>query len=131
MNRRKGSITFLLLLFMTGLLALSGGFLLWMGRAKEGVFHYREGLTSVYAAESGANWALAKLKEEGKGHFAWTEGARKVEVKISENDGKGTIISTAKDRDGGYKRYVKISYTVDDERKITVKGISSERLARY
>lgn len=131
MNRRKGSITFLLLLFMTGLLALSGGFLLWMGREKEGVFHYREGLTSVYAAESGANWALSHLKKEGSGSFEWTLGKRKVMVKISENGGNGTILSSAADESGGYKRYVKISYGIDEDRRITVKGISSDRTARY
>jgi hypothetical protein len=65
MNRRKGSLSMMLLLFMTALLTLSVAFVFYEGRSGESVLRYRKGLVSVYAAESGANWALASFSRKG------------------------------------------------------------------
>lgn len=132
MNRRRGSLALPLLLLLASLLSLCGSFLYWMGRSRESLDHYKRGLRSVYAAESGANWALASVKREKPGEEAilFTVDDHTVTVKRKENSGKGTISSTAVDSHGEYKRYVHISYTLVEEngkRTLRVEEIHSDR----
>lgn len=113
MNRRKGSLALSLLLFLTALLTLSLGFLFYQGRSREAVIHYRKGLQSVYGAESGASWALALLSQGGeKSDLSLTLLGRTVTVSFPE---EGKIQSMAEDGRKDYRRYVVISYTLEEK----------------
>ena len=52
-----------LLLLLSALTAVLGGLLFSLSRGRGGSLAYRNGLSAIYAAESGANWALASLKQ--------------------------------------------------------------------
>lgn len=126
MNRRKGSLALSLLLFMTALLTVSVGFVFYQGRSREAVIRYRKGLASVYAAESGANWALAALSRGVKEGISFTLNDRTVQVSFSQN---GRILSQAEDGNRDYRRYVNITYRMeekDGKALITVEDIRSE-----
>lgn len=51
-----------LLLLLSALTAVLGGLLFSLSRGRGGSLAYRNGLSAIYAA-SGANWALASLKQ--------------------------------------------------------------------
>jgi uncharacterized protein (UPF0333 family) len=126
MNRRKGSLALSLLLFMTALLTVSVGFVFYQGRSRESVIRYRKGLASVYAAESGANWALSSLSRGVKEGISFTLNDRTVQVSFSQN---GRILSQAEDGNRDYRRYVNITYRKeekDGKALITVEDIRSE-----
>ena len=126
MNRRKGSLALSLLLFMTALLTVSVGFVFYQGRSRESVIRYRKGLASVYAAESGANWALSSLPRGVKEGISFTLNDRTVQVSFSQN---GRILSQAEDGNRDYRRYVNITYGMeekDGKALITVEDIRSE-----
>lgn len=126
MNRRKGSLALSLLLFMTALLTVSVGFVFYQGRSRESVIRYRKGLASVYAAESGANWALSSLSRGVKEGISFTLNDRTVQVSFSQN---GRILSQAEDGNRDYRRYVNISYKaeeVEGKKRIRVEDIRSE-----
>lgn len=123
MNRRKGSLALSLLLFMTALLTVSVGFVFYQGRSRESVIRYRKGLASVYAAESGANWALSRGRREGA---SFTINGRTVVVSFPKD---GNILSQAEDGNRDYRRYVNITYRMeekDGKALITVEDIRSE-----
>ena len=63
MSRRKGFIAVSLLPLLSVLTAVLGGLLFSLLRGRGGSLAYRNGLSAIYAAESGANWALASLKQ--------------------------------------------------------------------
>ena len=126
MNRRKGSLALSLLLFMTALLTVSVGFVFYQGRSRESVIRYRKGLASVYAAESGANWALSSLPRGVKEGISFTLNDRTVQVSFSQN---GRILSQAEDGNRDYRRYVNITYGMeekDGKALITVEDIRSQ-----
>lgn len=126
MNRRKGSLALSLLLFMTALLTVSVGFVFYQGRSRESVIRYRKGLASVYAAESGANWALSSLSRGVKEGISFALNDRTVQVSFSQN---GRILSQAEDGNRDYRRYVNISYKaeeVEGKKRIRVEDIRSE-----
>ena len=52
-----------LLLLLSALTAVLGGLLFSLSRGRGGSLAYRNGLSAIYAAESGANWALASLRQ--------------------------------------------------------------------
>ena len=121
MNRRKGSLSMMLLLFMTALLTLSVAFVFYEGRSGESVLRYRKGLVSVYAAESGANWALASLSRKGTaGEISFSLNDRTVAVSFPW---KGAILSQAEDGNRDYRRYVRLTY---QKTRIRVEDIRSE-----
>lgn len=127
MNRRKGSLSMMLLLFMTALLTVSVAFVFYEGRSGESVLRYRKGLVSVYAAESGANWALASLSRKGTaGEISFSLNDRTVAVSFPR---KGAILSQAEDGNRDYRRYVNLTYKKDEEEgktRIRVEDIRSE-----
>lgn len=126
MNRRKGSLALSLLLFITALLTVSVGFVFYQGRSRESVIRYRKGLASVYAAESGANWALSSLSRDRKEGGSFTINHRTVKVSFPKD---GNILSQAEDGNRDYRRYVNISYKaeeVEGKALITVEDIRSE-----
>lgn len=126
MNRRKGSLALSLLLFMTALLTVSVGFVFYQGRSRESVIRYRKGLASVYAAESGASWALSALSRGRREGTSFTINGRTVEVSFLKD---GNILSQAEDGNRDYRRYVNISYKaeeVEGKALITVEDIRSE-----
>ena len=127
MNRRKGSLSMMLLLFMTALLTLSVAFVFYEGRSGVSVLRYRKGLVSVYAAESGANWALASLSRKGTaGEISFSLNDRTVAVSFPW---KGAILSQAEDENRDYRRYVRLTYQKDEEEgktRIRVEDIRSE-----
>lgn len=127
MNRRKGSLSMMLLLFMTTLLTLSVSFVFYEGRSGESVLRYRKGLVSVYAAESGANWALASLSRQGTAReISFSLNDRTVAVSFPR---KGSILSQAEDGYRDYRRYVNLTYQKDEEEgktRIRVEDIRSE-----
>ncbi|MGN0955170.1 hypothetical protein [Dialister sp.] len=128
MNRRKGSLTLPLLLFLTALLTLSAGFISWQGRSRESLLRYQKGLASVYAAESGAGWALAALaRGQEKKEISFTVNERTVHVSFPSD---GEILSMAEDERRDYRRYVKLTCSVEEaegKKKITVEDIRSDR----
>lgn len=63
MSKRKGFMAVSLLLLLSALTAVLGGLLFSLSRGRGGSLAYRNGLSAIYAAESGANWALASLKQ--------------------------------------------------------------------
>lgn len=126
MNRRKGSLALSLLLFMTALLTVSVGFVFYQGRSRESVIRYRKGLASVYAAESGASWALSALSRGRREGTSFTINGRTVMVSFPKD---GNILSQAEDGNQDYRRYVNITYRKeekDGKALITVEDIRSE-----
>lgn len=126
MNRRKGSLALSLLLFMTALLTVSVGFVFYQGRSRESVIRYRKGLASVYAAESGASWALSALSRGRREGTSFTISGRTVMVSFPKG---GNILSQAEDGNRDYRRYINITYEMeekDGKALITVEDIRSE-----
>ena len=52
-----------LLLLLSALTAVLGGLFFALSRGRGGSLAYGNGLSAIYTAESGANWALASLKQ--------------------------------------------------------------------
>lgn len=73
-------MTLCLLLLFSMLVTLSAGALYYVSRTASEAYLYQQGLSSVYAAESGANVALGRLKAGGDGKSElhalgeWTAG---------------------------------------------------------
>ena len=106
------------------------------GLGRGGSLAYGNGLSAIYTAESGANWALASLKQgpvENKEITISLDG-REARVRISSvtkegNTWKGKISSDGVDLQTKMMRFVKITFTVEDggERKIMVESVESDR----
>ena len=81
----------------------------------------------MYAAESGANWALASLSRKGTaGEISFSLNDRTVAVSFPW---KGAILSQAEDENRDYRRYVRLTYQKDEEEgktRIRVEDIRSE-----
>lgn len=124
-------MTLCLLLLFSMLVTLSAGALYYVSRTASEAYLYQQGLSSVYAAESGANVALGRLKTGAMGRqsFTLSVNGRRVKVTDTSTSGQeGVILSTASDADGGYKRTVRITYTSEEhegQRIITVTNVSS------
>lgn len=128
-------MTLCLLLLFSMLVTLSAGALYYVSRTASEAYLYQQGLSSVYAAESGANVALGRLKAGvmGNQRFTLSVNGRRVKVTVTVTDTsasrtEGTVTSTASDADGGYKRTVQITYTSEENeghRAITVTNVSS------
>ncbi len=133
MKKRKGTAALLLLILFSAFLTLAIGILAYMSRSESSVLYYEKGLASVYGAESGANWALAYLRQGHTGNktVMFAVGEVQVKVVISEDAaGKGRICSSATDGQGGNKRFLRLTYTsqqTDQGRTIQVEDISSEK----
>ena len=109
-------MTLCLLLLFSMLVTLSAGALYYVSRTASEAYLYQQGLSSVYAAESGANVALGRLKTGMMG------------TDTSASRTEGTVTSTASDAEGGYKRTVRITYTSEEhegQRIIAVTNVSS------
>ena len=65
-------MTLCLLLLFSMLVTLSAGALYYVSRTVSEAYLYQQGLSSVYAAESGANVALGWLKTGTKGRQSFT-----------------------------------------------------------
>ena len=80
----------------------------------------------MYAAESGASWALSALSRGEREGASFTINGRTVMVSFPKD---GNILSQAEDRNRDYRRYVNISYKaeeVEGKALITVEDIRSE-----
>lgn len=84
MNRRKGSMTLCLLLLFSMLVTLSAGALYYVSRTASEAYLYQQGLSSVYAAESGANVALGRLKAGAMGNQSFTLSVNGRRVKVTD-----------------------------------------------
>lgn len=124
-------MTLCLLLLFSMLVTLSAGALYYVSRTASEAYLYQQGLSSVYAAESGANVALGRLKAGTMGNQRFTLSVNGRRVKVTDTSAsrtEGTVTSTASDADGGYKRTVRITYTSEENeghRAITVTNVSS------
>ena len=126
-------MTLCLLLLFSMMVTLSAGALYYVSRTASEAYLYQQGLSSVYAAESGANVALGRLKAGvmGNQRFTLSVNGRRVKVTVTDTSAsrtEGTVTSTASDADGGYKRTVQITYTSEENeghRAITVTNVSS------
>ena len=80
MCRRKGTLSIILILLFSALLSASTALVLFLTRGSAAAVSHEEGLRSVYAAESGANWALSRLSSGAGGSTALTleEGDRTI-----------------------------------------------------
>ena len=131
MKKRKGSMALCLLILFSMLLTLFTGLLFFLSHTAAEVYLYREGLRSVYGAESGANWAIGYLKEGNidSASASFTENGRSVTVMVQKDSktGSGTITSTAIDDAGGNKRILQLTYTQtmceDGESVVTVTDV--------
>lgn len=121
----------MLLIFLSALAVVSGSFLLFAGRARAALSVYEEGLKSVYAAESGANWGLQALKAGPLGRrVTFHLDDRIVTVEASEDGSGGKLSARAEKANGDYLRYVHISYSLVEEdgvRKLKVEDLGSDR----
>lgn len=81
----------------------------------------------MYAAESGANWALASFSRKGTaGEISFSLNDRTVAVSFPR---KEAILSRAEDGNRDYRRYVNLTYKRDEEEgktRIQVEDIRSE-----
>lgn len=124
-------MTLCLLLLFSMLVTLSAGALYYVSRTASEAYLYQQGLSSVYAAESGANVALGRLKAGTMGNQRFTLSVNGRRVKVTDTSAsrtEGIVTSTASDADGGYKRTVRITYTSEENeghRAITVTNVSS------
>lgn len=127
-------MTLCLLLLFSMLVTLSAAALYYVSRTASEAYLYQQGLSSVYAAESGANVALGRLKAGvmGNQRFTLSVNGRRVKVTVTDTSAsrtEGTVTSTALDADGGYKRTVRITYTSEENeghRAITVTNVTSD-----
>ena len=125
-----------LLLLLSALTAVLGGLLFSLSRGRGGSLAYGNGLSAIYAAESGANWALTSLRQgpvENKERTIPLDG-REARVRISSvtkegHTWKGKISSDGVDLQTKVMRFVKITFPVEDEgeRKIMVESVASDR----
>ena len=131
MNKHRGSMGLLLLLFLASLLPVAGAFLRFTGQSEMTLTVYQEGLISVYAAESGANWALEALKAAPLDRrVTFDVNRRHVTVEAEEHDRSGRLTASAVSKSGNYKRYISISYSVTEEdgaRRLQVEDIQSDK----
>ncbi|MEE3453534.1 hypothetical protein [Dialister sp.] len=131
MSRRKGSLAMMLLIFLSAILTVAGAFLLFSRRSLLSLSYYEEGLKSVYAAESGANWGLEALKEGPLNRqVTFRVNERIVIVENTEGTSGGKLVSRAAAGNGDYKRYVRISYSLEGRegaRKLKVEDVGSDR----
>lgn len=124
-------MTLCLLLLFSMLVTLSAAALYYVSRTASEAYLYQQGLSSVYAAESGANVALGRLKMGAMGNQSFTLSVNGRRVKVTDtptSSREGVILSTASDVEGGYKRTVRITYTSEaheGQRIITVTNVSS------
>ena len=124
-------MTLCLLLLFSMLVTLSAGSLYYVSRTASEAYLYQQGLSSVYAAERGANVALVRLKAGvmGRQSFTLSLNGRRVKVTVTDTSAsrtEGTVTSTASDAEGGYKRTVRIMYTSEEhegQRIITVTNV--------
>ena len=97
---------------------------------------YGNGLRAVYAAESGAAWALASLRNgdiaEKKVIFSYDEA--ECLVKITDlakkrDQWEGRILSRGTDKKSHMVRYVTIDFSVTggEKREISVENVGSDR----
>ena len=121
-----------LLILFSMLLTLFTALLFYMSHTASEVYLYREGLRSVYAAESGANWGIGYLKEGNRDDTSAVlhENGRTVRVTVTAptSSADGVITSTASDGEGGNKRSLRLTYTLgetDGAGQVTVTGITT------
>lgn len=128
--KHKGSTALVFLLFLSGLLTLSCGLLLYMERGRESLAVYEKGLQSVYAAESGANAGLARAARRPKDDWEkdFYPHGHHVKVIIKEVDGHREIRSDDMDGNGRPLRTVRIRYALPSSEggKIKVEDIISD-----
>ena len=129
MCRRKGTLSIILILLFSALLSASTALVLFLTRGSAAAVSHEEGLRSVYAAESGANWALSRLSGAG-GSTALTleEGDRTILVRITDDGESGRIKVRSENEKGDHRRFLTINFsskTVDGKRILTVEDISS------
>ena len=93
MCRRKGTLSIILILLFSALLSASTALVLFLTRGSAAAVSHEEGLRSVYAAESGANWALSRLSSGAGGSTALTleEGDQTILVRITDDGESGRI----------------------------------------
>ena len=77
-------MTLCLLLLFSMLVTLSAGALYYVSRTASEAYLYQQGLSSVYAAESGANVALGRLKAGVMGNQSFTLSVNGQPGKCSE-----------------------------------------------
>ena len=114
MGRRRGAINILLLFLMMGLTAVAGALLAMAVRASAAVCSYENGLCAVYAAESGAQYALSLLEREGNPDdrvIEFSEAGRTCHVEFRDCDDRGGIlISWGTHEASGTERFIRLEY---------------------
>lgn len=97
---------------------------------------YGNGLRAVYAAESGAAWALASLRNgdiaEKKVTFSYDEAeclVKITELSKKRDQWEGRILSRGTDKKSHMVRYVTIDFSVTggEKREISVENVGSDR----
>lgn len=85
-------MTLCLLLLFSMLVTLSAGALYYVSRTASEAYLYQQGLSSVYAAESGANVALGRLKTGtmGRQSFTLSVNGRRVKVTVTDTSASRT-----------------------------------------
>ena len=136
MKKRKGFLSLLILSLLFSLLTLLGGFLFPFMHSAGESWMYGNGLRAVYAAESGAAWGLASLRNgditEKNVIFSYDEA--ECLVKITDlakkrDQWEGRILSRGTDKKSHMVRYVMIDFSVTggEKREISVENVGSDR----
>lgn len=139
MSRRRGILALWLLFVMAALIAVGAGVLRASSHALQAVITEEKGLTAQYAAESGAVWGLAYVKENGLAtksvrltlHDDATALVKLTLTEESENGvQKGKIHSTGEETERGLLRYVGLTIEAEkdgDKWRVIVRDVGNKK----
>lgn len=134
MKRRQGMISFMLILIFSSLIAVTGAALMYVGNIREREIMARSSLSAQYAAESGANLALAKVRahepKQETIRLVLHGSAAIVRIKNikKENGGvTGQIYATGRDVKNGRERYLRLYFKKDGQGQVHITRIGSSQ----
>lgn len=134
MKRRQGMISFALILVFSSLIAVIGVALMYVGNIREREIMARSSLSAQYAAESGANLGLAKVRakepEQETIRLSLEDSTAIVRIKDikKEKDGiTGQIHSTGRDVKNERERYLRLYFKKDGQGQVHITRIGSRK----
>lgn len=135
MRRRRGMISLALILVFSSLIAVIGAALMYVGNKAEQELIARSALAAQYATESGANLALAKVKQSElekqtlRISFEGTTAIVRIKDIKKEKDGTSSavIVSIGRDTKNGRERYLRLTIKKDEDGGIHVTRIGSRK----
>lgn len=127
-------ISFALILVFSSLIAVTGAALMYVGNIRERGIMARSSLSAQYAAESGANLGLAKVRakepEQETIRLSLTDGeaiVRIKDIKKEKDSITGQIHSTGRDVKNGRERYLRLYFKKDGQGQVHITRIGSSK----